>query len=164
MLSHSTYNSQEVKWIDLLFIQVIRKTPVVCPDACVQACMLIHVHLFQTVSCSPPVSSVHGIYWSGLPFPSPGYLPDLGIKPASLVPVTWADGFFTTVPPVQMQAVVNRGEQHGFELGRSTYTSWLAQAGLPGIIDREIRCITGSEPWESVSTVLVPAALVCHVV
>ena len=22
-------------------------------------------------------------YWSGLPFPSPGHLPDLGIKPAS---------------------------------------------------------------------------------
>ena len=32
-------------------------------------------------------SSVHGIlqqeYWSGLPFPSPGDLPNLGIKPRS---------------------------------------------------------------------------------
>ena len=25
-------------------------------------------------------------YWSGLPFPSPGDLPDAGIKPMSLVP------------------------------------------------------------------------------
>ena len=37
--------------------------------------------------CSPPGSSVHGIfqeeYWSGLPFPSPGDLPDPGIKPGS---------------------------------------------------------------------------------
>ena len=34
---------------------------------------------------SPPVFSVHGIsrqeYWRGLPFPSPGDLPDPGIKP-----------------------------------------------------------------------------------
>ena len=35
-------------------------------------------------------------YWSGLPFPSPGDLPDPGIKPASSA---LADGFFTTEPP-----------------------------------------------------------------
>ena len=33
---------------------------------------------------SPPESSVHGVswqgYWSVLPFPSPGYLPDPGIE------------------------------------------------------------------------------------
>jgi len=38
--------------------------------------------------CSPPGSSVYGIsrqaYWSGLPFPIPGDLPNLGIKPISL--------------------------------------------------------------------------------
>ena len=32
-------------------------------------------------------------YWSGLPFPSPGDLPDSGIKPASRA---LADVFFTT--------------------------------------------------------------------
>ena len=36
---------------------------------------------------SPPGFSVHRIlqqgYWSGLPFPSPGDLPDAGIKPGS---------------------------------------------------------------------------------
>ena len=36
---------------------------------------------------SLPGSSIHGIlqqeYWSGLPFPSPGDLPDSGIKPGS---------------------------------------------------------------------------------
>ena len=38
-------------------------------------------------------------YWSGLPFPPPGDLPDPGIKPVSLY-VSWiADGFFTTEPP-----------------------------------------------------------------
>ena len=35
-------------------------------------------------------------YWSGLPFPTPGDLPDPGIKPPSLAPPTLADRFFTT--------------------------------------------------------------------
>ena len=33
---------------------------------------------------------------SGLPFPSPGDLPDPGIEPVSLVSPAWASGFFTT--------------------------------------------------------------------
>ena len=39
------------------------------------------------VDCNPPGSSVHGILqqecWSGLPFPSPKYLPDSGVEPGS---------------------------------------------------------------------------------
>ena len=35
-------------------------------------------------------------YWSGLPFPSPGDLPDPGIEPSS---PALAAGFFTTEPP-----------------------------------------------------------------
>ena len=35
-------------------------------------------------------------YWSGLPFPSPGHLPDPGIKPTSLKSPALAVGFFTT--------------------------------------------------------------------
>ena len=38
-------------------------------------------------------------YWSGLPFPSPGDLPDSGIEPVSLVSPALAGGFFTTEPP-----------------------------------------------------------------
>ena len=38
-------------------------------------------------------------YWNGLTFPSPGDLPSLGIKPASLASPALAGGFFTTVPP-----------------------------------------------------------------
>ena len=49
---------------------------------------------------SPPGSSVHGIfqayYCSGLAFPTPGYLPDPGIKPSSLTAPALAGGFFTT--------------------------------------------------------------------
>ena len=47
------------------------------------------VDFFATpMDCSPPGSSVHGIFQarvlqSGLPFPSPGDLPDPGIKARS---------------------------------------------------------------------------------
>ena len=39
--------------------------------------------------------------WSGLPFPTPGDLPDPGIKPASLVSPSLAGGFLTTEPRVK---------------------------------------------------------------
>ena len=38
-------------------------------------------------------------YWSGLPFPSPGNLPNPGIKPTSLGSPALAGGVFTTEPP-----------------------------------------------------------------
>ena len=53
--------------------------------------------LYNTMDYSPPGSSVHGIYqqeyWSGLPVPSPGNLPNPGIKPES---PALAGRFFTT--------------------------------------------------------------------
>ena len=38
-------------------------------------------------------------YWSGLPFPSPGNLPDSGIKPTSPESPALAGRFFTPEPP-----------------------------------------------------------------
>ena len=41
-------------------------------------------------------------YWSGLPCPPPGDLPDQGIKPVSLTSPALAGGFFTTsVAPLE---------------------------------------------------------------
>ena len=37
-------------------------------------------------------------YWSGLPLPIPGDLPDPGTEPASSVAPTLAGGFFTFLP------------------------------------------------------------------
>ena len=37
-------------------------------------------------------------YWSGLPFPPPGVLPDPGIEPVSPASPTLADGFLTMSP------------------------------------------------------------------
>ena len=66
--------------------------------------MLIHfssVRLFAApMDCSPPDISVCGIlqsdYWSGLPCPPPGDLPDPEIEPTSPVSPALAGGFFTT--------------------------------------------------------------------
>ena len=59
-----------------------------------------HVQLFATpwtVACqaSPPMGFSKQEYWSGLPFPTPGDLSDLGIKLAS---PTLESRFFTTAP------------------------------------------------------------------
>ena len=63
------------------------------PQSCLTLC--------YPMDCSPPGSSVHGSshgqeYWSGLPFPSLGDLPDPGIEPRS---PALTGRFFTTEPP-----------------------------------------------------------------
>ena len=56
--------------------------------------------LSDPMDCSPPGFSLHGIFQarisSGLPFPSPGDLPDPGIEPRS--PSLQADAL-TSEPP-----------------------------------------------------------------
>ena len=51
-----------------------------------------------TVTCQAPLSMgfPRQEYWSGLPLPSPGDLPDPGIEPKS---PALAGGFFTSEPP-----------------------------------------------------------------
>ena len=34
-------------------------------------------------------------HWSGLPYPPPGYIPNPGVKPVSLMSPALTDGFFT---------------------------------------------------------------------
>ena len=70
-------------------------------------CMWAHAlscpTLCDPVDCSPPGSSVHGIFQArtldGLPFPPPGALPDPPIELVSLAPPALAGGFFITGPP-----------------------------------------------------------------
>ena len=54
-----------------------------------------------TVACQAPPSMGFSRqeYWSGVPLPSLGDLPDPGIEPMSLVSPALAGRFFTTVPP-----------------------------------------------------------------
>ena len=73
-----------------------------CLPLCV--CALSHVQLLVTpwtVACQAPLSMGFSKqeYWSGLPCPPTGDLPDPGIEPKSLVSPALAGGFFITVPP-----------------------------------------------------------------
>ena len=76
----------------------IQHNPLV--DLCMYAKSLSCVQLFATLwtlARQAPLSmgfSQQG-YWSGLPCPPPGDLPDLGIKPVSLTSPALAGGFFT---------------------------------------------------------------------
>ena len=59
---------------------------------CMCACSVASNSL-QPLDCTLPGSSVMGFsrqeYWSGLPFPTPGDLPDPGIEPVSLLSPDW---------------------------------------------------------------------------
>ena len=59
----------------------------------------------RTEACQAPLSVglARKEYWSGLPFPSPGDLPDPGIKPMSL---SSAGQFFTTKPPRKPKCMI----------------------------------------------------------
>ena len=57
--------------------------------------------LWDPMDCSPPRQE----YWSGLPFLSPGDLPDPGIKPRS--PALQADAL-TSEPPGKPRKTINK--------------------------------------------------------
>ena len=66
-----------------------------------RAWMLSHVSFFATlgtIACQAPLSMgfPRQEYWNGLPFLSPGDLPNPGIKPASFMFPALAGMFFTT--------------------------------------------------------------------
>ena len=54
-----------------------------------------------TVACEAPLSMgfLRQEYWSGLPFPSPGDLPNPGIEPTPLMSPASAGVFFATESP-----------------------------------------------------------------
>ena len=76
----------------------------VCIDIqCLCVCMLSHSIVSDfvipsTVVCHalPSTGFYSQEYWSGLPFPSPGVLPDPGIEPTSPASPISASRFFTT--------------------------------------------------------------------
>ena len=54
-------------------------------------------------------------YWSGLPFPSPGDLPNAGIEPSCPGSPALAGGFFT-VPPEKPYILYKSPLKKGFEM------------------------------------------------
>ena len=70
----------------------------------ISVCVLTCVRLFVTpwaIACQAPLFTEFSKqeYCSGLPFPSPGDLPNPEIEPVSLVPPALAGRFFTILPP-----------------------------------------------------------------
>ena len=75
----------------------------VCVCVCMHVYMLSWVQLFVTpwmVASQAPLSMEFSRqeHLSGLPFPTPGDLPNPGIEPMSLAPPALIGRFFTTVP------------------------------------------------------------------
>ena len=93
--------------------------------------VLSRVWLFATpwtIACQDPLSVGFSRqeYWSGLPFPTLGDLPDPGIKPAFLTSPALAGRFFTTGKPTHLSTEfhfqklvleqMNLGLQHMWEM------------------------------------------------
>ena len=70
-----------------------------CVLCCAQSCLI----LYNFMDCSPPDSSFLEFskqeYWSGLPFPTPEDLPDLGIELASTMSPAFQVDTLPTEPP-----------------------------------------------------------------
>ena len=84
--------------------------------------MFSHVQLFATpwtVDCLAPLSMGFSRqeYWSGLLFPSPGYLPETGIKPRS--PALQVDAL-PSEPPGKLK-IVKISFTLGFAFSLKTY-------------------------------------------
>ena len=80
----------------------------VCVCVCVCVCMSSCVQPFViplTVAHHAPLcmNFSRQEYWSGLPFPTPGDLPNPGIEPASLVSPALAGEFFTAGATLEAQ-------------------------------------------------------------
>ena len=74
------------------------------PHKCVHAQWLSCVQIFATpwtIVCQvlQSMGFSRQEYWRGLPFPTPGDLPDPGMEPMSFAPLALASRFLTTVPP-----------------------------------------------------------------
>ena len=80
---------------------------------CLFSCVQLFVTLW-TVALQAPLSMEFSRqeYWSGLPFPSPGYLPNPGIKPPS--PALQADSLPSELPqkPIYGTVTVDKPRQH----------------------------------------------------
>ena len=82
--------------------------PVALCVSVTQSCLI----LFDPIARQTPLSlgCSRQEYWSGLPFPSPGHLPDPGKE---LTPPALAGGFLTTAPPGRLIIPPLRGRPLG---------------------------------------------------
>ena len=135
--------------------------------------MLRHVQPFATpwtVARQAPLSMGFSRqeYWSGLPCPPPGDLPDPGIKPESLASLALAGKFFTTSATWESHAdwdsitkqtawdghsykSISLSWDQGKRLSRVLVKPWLIPSNFPGGSDSNKSCeqssLAGCRPW-----------------
>ena len=85
-----------------MFFNTVIKKPVHLCTVCAQ--LLNLVQLFSTSwtiahQAPPPMEFSRQEYWSKLPFPSTGDLPNPGTEPTFLASLALAGSFFTIAPP-----------------------------------------------------------------
>ena len=100
--SARTGNAEAMSLGSTLFICPSIQNLVVCVSVCVCVCSVVFDSVTpRAVACQIPLSMEFSRqeYSCGLPFPSPGNLPDPGMEPSSLVSPVLAGRFFPTVPP-----------------------------------------------------------------
>ena len=124
-----------------------------CVCVCVQS--LSCVQFFATPSTVPlqvPLSMGFSRqeYWNGLPFPTPGDLPNPGIKPTSLASPALASRFFTTAPPGKphLITVTYTKSETGPDPGRATL--WITKVWKNILTDLlGTPCGTGGKKYNS---------------
>ena len=125
----------------------------VCVCVCARACVLSHfscVWLFVTLcTVAHQASLFMGFsrqeYWSGLPCPSPGDLPNPGIEPKFLMSPALADGLFT--PSATWEIITVKRAQGPFMPGL-----WVLKLGgglrvLNSSFSLEHGILQGSNKW-----------------
>ena len=115
--------------------------------------MLVHAQscltLCNPVDCSPPGSLSMEFsrqeYWSGLPFPSPGDLPDPGIKPRS--PTLQADSL-TSEPPGKPTYLLPQGKSLQLSMATLGFglPQWLSGKESPAMQETLVQFLGWEDP------------------
>ena len=95
-MTHLNYMNPKI----LVRFRIIGYIRILVMGQCVCTCVLSHICLCNPIdiACQAPPSMEFSRqeYWSGLPFPTPGDLPNSGIESTSLMFPSLPGGFFTT--------------------------------------------------------------------
>ena len=119
-----------------------KEDDIINPDTvsvCAQS--LSHIQLLATPLPTVPQAALsmefsRQEYWSGLPFPTPGNLPDPGIKTQSLVSSVLAGEFITTAPPGKqnpgsVQVLITFCPEEEEEMGSTVFLLYSAPLTSP---------------------------------
>ena len=91
----SVFLNYILKWGHVVEPIILHPSRFVCVKS-FQLYLTLRDHVDYSLSGSSSMKFPRQDYWSGVPFPSPGDLPNPGIKLASLASPALASGFFTT--------------------------------------------------------------------